>query len=95
MVATSGQKSRRGRPDEETSRSMIQIDAGYRLLSLADDLTAYVCPRGDLAWMAQARGTDTALVWCLMTWPTRRANWPDCTLELRAGRQRRRLQRRR
>lgn len=48
---------------------MIQIDAGYRVLSLADDLTAYVCPRGDLAWMAQARGTDTALVWCLMTWP--------------------------
>ena len=39
------------------------------VLSLADGLTAYLCPQGGLDWLAGARTPDTAIAWCVMTWP--------------------------
>ena len=39
------------------------------VLTLADGLTAYLCPKGGLDWLAGARTPDTAIAWCVMTWP--------------------------
>lgn len=39
------------------------------VLTLADGLTAYLCPKSGLDWLAGARTPDTAIAWCVMTWP--------------------------
>ena len=39
------------------------------VLSLADGLTVWLCPQGGLDWLEAARRPDTAIAWCVMTWP--------------------------
>lgn len=53
-------------------------------LPLAQGLTAYICPQGELDWLQAAKGSDTAIVWCLMTWPPEGRTGLIARLALRA-----------
>ena len=49
--------------------AMVALAPEMSELALADGLTAFICPTGDLGRVGRMRPTDTALIWCLMTWP--------------------------
>ena len=64
-------------PHSTTAPDMIE-------LALSDGLTAFICPTGDLGWLARMRPADAALIWCLMTWPPEGRTGLIARLTLRA-----------